>query len=154
MANIVKNCNLEIEKVKAISNQRLEGMRRYKTEKLGYETHTKQILEIIPQLIAITSQSEDAASRALAHQLETIRNDYTTFLSSSVIVSSEPMRILDELSITDERISSLIRTKDAEILKLKEQLFGIASSSKLGKTTDYNRETILSLQTENTNLKN
>lgn len=30
MANIVKNSNLEIEKAKAISEKRLEGIRRYK----------------------------------------------------------------------------------------------------------------------------
>ena len=60
---------------------------------------------------------------------------------------------MDDLSLSEERINSLIRTKDAEILKLKEQLIGSAAS-KLGKSTDYNKETILNLQSENTKLKN
>ena len=87
MANIVKNCNLEIEKVKSISDKRLEGLRRYKTEKLGYETHTKQILDLLPQLITMTRQSNEPGYRALSSQIENLMNDYNTFLSSSVIVS-------------------------------------------------------------------
>lgn len=55
------------------------------------------------------------------------------------------MRNLEDLSITDERIGSLIRTKDAEILKLREQLLGL-EGSKLGKTSEFNEKTILALQ--------
>lgn len=104
------------------------------------------MLDIIPQLISVTKQSGDASTRALANQLESFSKGYNTFLTTSVIVSQEPTRILDELSVSDERISSLLRTKDAEILKLKEQILGGGSSS-IGKSKDYNKETILSLQT-------
>lgn len=153
MANIVKNCNLEIEKVKSISEKRLEGLRRYKTEKVGYETHINQILDNLPQLITLAKNSTEPANRALAQKIDSIISDYNLFLGSNMIVSQEPLRILDDLSLNDERINSLLRTKDAEIEKLKDQLFG-ATSSKIAKSSDYNRDTILNLQNENTSLKN
>lgn len=54
MANIVKNANLEIEKSKQIGEKRLEGLRRYKNEKIAYENYIKQITESLPKLLVVT----------------------------------------------------------------------------------------------------
>lgn len=40
----------------------------------------------------------------------------------------------------------MLRTKDAEIVRLREQLFGI-ESSKVTKASDMNQKTIVTLQT-------
>lgn len=51
MANIVKNSNIEIDKSRAISEKRLEGMRRYKNEKQIYDKFSRSILEIMPRIL-------------------------------------------------------------------------------------------------------
>jgi hypothetical protein len=54
-----------------------------------------------------------------------IFQEYNMFAETRVIASGEPTRMLDELSISDARIQSLIREKDAEILKLRDRIFTI-----------------------------
>lgn len=67
MANIVKNANLEIEKAKAISEKRLEGIRRYKNDKQMYDKFSRQILDVLPRaLMAIRTTREGSE---LANQL-------------------------------------------------------------------------------------
>ena len=51
MANIVKTSNLEIDKARAVSEKRLEGMRRYKNEKQTYDRFSRSLLEIMPKIL-------------------------------------------------------------------------------------------------------
>lgn len=50
-----------------------------------------------------------------------VLSEYDTYLTTSVI--SEPVRFLGELEISDMRIQSLLREKDAEILRLRDRIF-------------------------------
>jgi hypothetical protein len=40
-------------------------------------------------------------------------------------IVGEPVRMLGDLAINDARIQSLVREKDAEILKLRDRLFSL-----------------------------
>lgn len=55
--------------------------------------------------------------------LGNILTDYDQFMVTSF--SGEPTRILGELAISDQRIQSLIREKDTEIMKLRDRLFSL-----------------------------
>lgn len=46
--------------------------------------------------------------------------DFNQFLQGQVsVIVNEPIRALDDLNVTDQRVLSLFREKDAEILKLR-----------------------------------
>ena len=61
MANIVKNSNLEIDKAKAISEKRLEGMRRYKNEKQTYDRFSRSIVDILPRVLVSIRTSREGS---------------------------------------------------------------------------------------------
>ena len=79
--------------------------------------------------------------------------DFNQFLQGQVsVIVHEPIRGLEDLNITDQRVLSLVREKDAEILKLREKL--LLDVTKLGTTNnEINERTIHQLTVENNNLK-
>ena len=129
----------------------MEGLRRYKTERIGYETQSRALLDVIPRVLEGIRNNPD--SRIIAEQLENATRDFNRFVTTQVVVSSEPMRTLEDLQITDDRVNSLIRTKDAEISKLREQLFGV-ETEKIKTSSEFNDKTVSLLQSENNRLKN
>jgi hypothetical protein len=78
MANIVKNDNLEIEKAKQISEKRLEGLRRYKNEKLSFETYIRTITDGLPRLLSFTKSNPEL--RDLSITLEGTLRDFDKFI--------------------------------------------------------------------------
>ena len=50
--------------------------------------------------------------------------------------------MLGDLAISDARIQSLIREKDAEILKLRDRIFGIEKSKLSVATMEYSNKII------------
>ena len=151
MANIVKNSNLEIEKARAISEKRLEGLRRYKNEKQTYDKFSRQVLDILPRLMATSRNTREGTE--LVNQLDPIFRDFSQFLQGQVsVISQEPIKALDDLHITDQRVLSYLREKEAEILKLREKLVMGASTIGNG-NNQLNERTISQLTIENNNLK-
>ena len=151
MANIVKNANLEIEKSRQISEKRLEGLRRYKNEKLAFETYMKTINESLPKILVFTKSNPELKDISIT--LEGTLRDYDKFIVST-LNQGEPLRLLDSVNVTDQRINSLIREKDSEILKLKERLVALEKARITTTGGEHNERTILALKTENTQLKN
>lgn len=47
MAELIQNANFEIEQAKAVSEQRMEGLRRYKTDANAYSALLTQLSSII-----------------------------------------------------------------------------------------------------------
>lgn len=150
MANIVKNANLEIEKSKQIGEKRLEGLRRYKNEKIAYENYIKQITESLPKLLVVTRGLNE--TKDISIMLEGVLRDFDKFIVTTS--TSEPLKLLEDINVTDKRISSLLREKDAEILKLREKLISIEKARLSSTSADLNERTIIQLKTENTQLKN
>lgn len=62
--------------------------------------------------------SEEQASIVSA-----VFSDFDKYIHTSVI--GEPVRMLGELNVTDQRIQSLLREKDAEILRLRDRIFAV-----------------------------
>jgi cell division protein FtsB len=62
--------------------------------------------------------------------------------------------MLGDLAISDARIQSLIREKDAEILKLRDRIFAIEKSKVSGASSESANKIIEVLREENVKLKN
>jgi cell division protein FtsB len=62
--------------------------------------------------------------------------------------------MLGDLAISDARIQSLIREKDAEILKLRDRIFAIEKSKVSGDSSQSANKIIEVLREENVKLKN
>ena len=62
--------------------------------------------------------------------------------------------MLGELEISDMRIQSLLREKDAEILRLRDKVFEVEKSSIRSGTSESSGQIIKVLQGENIKLKN
>lgn len=62
--------------------------------------------------------------------------------------------MLGDLAISDARIQSLIREKDAEILKLRDRIFGLEKSKISGGSNESANKIIEVLRSENVKLKN
>ena len=83
--------------------------------------------------------------------LRGILSDYDSYLSTSVLI--EPVRILGDLEVSDLRIQSLLREKDAEILRLRDRVFE-AEKSHVKSSSESSGQIIKVLQGENLKLKN
>lgn len=103
MANLIKNANLEIEKTKSISGRTGESLKRYETE-IG-------VLEGI-----VGRLRSGIIAGGLTTEQESIFNnifrDFDNYQTTRIIIG-EPTRLLGDLAISDARIQSLIREKDA-----------------------------------------
>lgn len=143
MANLVKNANLEIEKSKSISSRSHDAIKSYESEigvLRGY------IGKIKSNLHGQLNEEQESI-------LYNILGDFDNFVLTSV-VKGEPTRMLGDLNVTDQRIQSLLREKDTEIMKLRERVFAIDKARKGGSTSEAANRTIEVLRAENLKLKN
>lgn len=65
--------------------------------------------------------------------LNNIFREFDTYATTRII--GEPTRMLGDLAISDARIQSLIREKDAEILKLRDRIFSFEKGRVSGGTS-------------------
>jgi len=144
MANLIKNANLEIEKSKAISGGRDSTLKRFESEVGILEGF---ITKIRGSLIAggLTTEQESIFNN--------IFKDFDGYLTTRVMIG-EPTRVLGDLAISDARIQSLIREKDAEILKLRDRIFSIEKGKLSGASSESANKIIEVLRGENIKLKN
>jgi hypothetical protein len=99
MTNLIRNANLEIEKVKSIASSRDENMKRLETESnvlCGY-------------IEKIRSNLENNGLMEHDSVFSSIFHEFGMFTETRVVTSCEPTRMLGDLSVSDARIQSLIR---------------------------------------------
>lgn len=84
--------------------------------------------------------------------LANIFAQFDNFKASGIM--KEPVFDLMDVNLNDQRIQSLIRTKDAEILKLRDKIFSIEKSRSISTNSESQNEIIRVLQGENLKLKN
>ena len=112
MANLIKNANMEIEKTKAISTKREETLKVYESKVGVLEGFMGKIKS---SLTGLSIEQESLISG--------IFDQYHSYVQTLAI--GEPVRMLGDLEISDQRIQSLLREKDAEILRLRDRMFSI-----------------------------
>ena len=112
MANLVKNANLEIEKTKTIASKREEAVKTYESQIGMLEGFVQKIRSNVSGL---STEQESIVSR--------IFGEFDSFIHTRVV--TEPMRMLGELEVTDQRIQSLLREKDTEIMRLRDRIFAV-----------------------------
>jgi hypothetical protein len=118
LANLIKNANLEIEKARAISDKRLEGLRRYKQANSSFIEKYRKLESSLSPLIS-SGQLGSAAS---------IFSEIRTFIDgdfSTIVVDEEPLRILGDLHGTGEdfaRLQGLYREALYNVDLLREKL--------------------------------
>lgn len=142
MANLVKNANLEIEKVKSISGKAGDATSRLQSEIGVMEGYLGKIRASLAGLGLSTEQESVFAN---------IFRDFDSYITTRII--GEPTKMLGELAITDARIQSLVREKDAEILRLRDEIFRIGKKTSSTGSEAANK-IIEVLRGENLKLKN
>ena len=141
MANLGKNANLEIEKTKSIQMKREEDLKESQSQ-----------LTIMNGVMSkVRSMEFEGMS---IEQKSIISNVFAQFDQYQQSGAYEPVRDLLDLNITDQRIQSLIREKDAEISQLRDRIFSIEKSRSIGATNESQNEIIRVLQSETLKLKN
>ena len=116
MANLIKNANLEIEKAKAISDKRLEGLRRYKQANSAFiEKYKKLESALAPQMAHL------GGAGSFFSEIRTyIDGDFST-----IVIEEEPMRIFGDLHGTGEdfaRLQGMYREAMYNVDLLREKL--------------------------------
>ena len=106
MANLVKNANVEIEKSRTQNSKTIEGLRRYESENEAYK--------------GLLSKLRGSLEGHMGIEVDSIISNI--FLEAERISSghSEIMREIGDLRVTDGRIQSLIREKDAELSRMRD----------------------------------
>jgi hypothetical protein len=138
MANLVKNANSEIEKVKNIELEQEERLKLLQNEFKG-------IKEMVMQFKGIRG----VESLEMNSLVDGILGRFTQVESSKGFLNTivERSLALGDLQIADERIKSLIRQKDAEISLLRDQITKIQTTRVVSTVSEGQTEMIRVLQT-------
>ena len=73
------------------------------------------VQKIRSNVSGLSTEQESIVSR--------IFGEFDSFIHTRVV--TEPMRMLGELEVTDQRIQSLLREKDTEIMRLRDRIFAV-----------------------------
>lgn len=140
MANLVKSANFEIEKSKTLNVRTVEGLRKYESECEAY----KGLLE------KLRVSLEGKAGVEIDSLVGNI------FLEAERINSgqSEIIRDLGDLKISDGRVQSLIREKDAELSRLRDELTHLTRLKTTVNNDAAHNRSMQVLTDENNKLKN
>jgi len=120
MANLIKNANLEIEKAKAISDKRLEGLRRYKQANSLFQEKYQKLESAIGQFTQGGHQVSTHVSGILGEFKTIFTSDISTFINED-----EPMRVFGDIHGAGEdftRLQGLYRESTYNVELLKEKL--------------------------------
>ena len=141
MANLVKSANQEIEKSKGLQIQNAEVLRRYENDLENYKNSMVKIKSSI-------------SGGQLGTELNSMLAAIWTDLETSTTKRLEATTLAGDLQIADLRIQSMIREKDAELARLRAELFNVKKAQVTVSTNETQSRTIQLLQDENTKLKN
>jgi hypothetical protein len=141
MANVVKSANLEIEKSKSSGLHTVEGLRRSEAEIEAYKGLFSKLK---------TSIGGIEGNIEMNSILGAILSEFDKVTAGHELVVKD----LGNLSVTDARISSLLREKDAELSRLRDELTRLNKlKSTINNDAAHNRS-ITVLNEENNKLKN
>lgn len=140
MANLVKTANLEIEKVKSSSIKRDEAIRKYEADMNVYKGYFSKI--------------KNSINGNLSVEMESVMNNIFLEVDKYGSSAKESTYFLGDIEISDSRIQSLIRQKDAELVKLREELTSVSRLSSKFDNTAAHQKAMAVLQEENLKLKN
>jgi len=140
MANVVKSANSEIEKSKHSGIKTMENLRKSEAEIEAYK--------------GLFGKLRTSMSSIQGIEINAILGAIFTEFDNVVNCSDTMIKDLGSLAITDGRISSLIREKDAELQRLRDELTRVNKlKSTINNDAAHNRN-ISVLNEENNKLKN
>jgi hypothetical protein len=154
MANLVKQANLEIEKVKTISDKRAVALREKETQFLQISKQLSEFHKVVGDLYQTTEGRRILSGSSSFSKLFT---DLDQWISSSFVVRlDEPVKILgDFVGSGNEwnRVQSLLREREREIEVLRLRILEIEKASlKRGTSSSGSENTIAFLRQENERL--
>lgn len=120
MANLVKSANLEIEKSKSLQISNAESLRRYESDLEVYRTSMSKLRSTIGEHVGPEMYS----------MITAIFSDLETSTRSRI----ETTTLAGDLKIQDARIQSLIREKDVELSRLRDEIFNLRKVSTVAST--------------------
>lgn len=154
MANLVKQANLEIEKVKTISDKRAVALREKETQFLQISKQLSEFHKVVGDLYQTTEGRRILSGSSSFSKLFT---ELDQWISSSFVVRlDEPVKILgDFVGSGNEwnRVQSLLREREREIEVLRLRILEIEKASlKRGTSSSGSENTIAFLRQENERL--
>lgn len=130
MANLVKQANLEIEKVKSISDKRAVALREKETQ---FAQVSKQLAEFYKVVGDLNKSSEGVKLFSGASNFTRLFSDLGQWINSGFIVRlDEPTKFVGDFvgSGNDwNRIQSALRERERDIEVLKEKIFTLEKAS-------------------------
>jgi hypothetical protein len=150
MANLVRQANLEIEKVRAVSDKQAAAYRERENQFLLTSKTLSETQTTLNDLIANNPTLQDNVV------LIRLTQNLTSFSASSGWKLDEPLRLLGDFvgSGNDfNRVSSLLREREAESYLLKGRLFDFERASLKTEYSGVDSDrTLQTLRAENANL--
>lgn len=141
MANVVKSANSEIEKSKLSSSKTIESLKKSEAEIEAYKGLFNKMK---------SSMASIEGGFEINSILQTIFGEFERVGAGQELF----VRDLGNLTVSDARISSTLREKDAELLRLRDELTRLNKlKSTISNEAAHNR-TISVLTDENNKLKN
>lgn len=123
MANLVKQANLEIEKVKTISDKRAAALREKETQ---YYQISKQLADFYKTVNSLYETSEGQKVFSSSSAFSNLYKDVGQWINSGFAVKlDEPLKIVGEIvgSGNDfNRLQSVLREREREIEMLRNRI--------------------------------
>ena len=150
MANLVRQANIEIEKVRAISDQRAAALREKENQ---YAQASKALAESKDALANLLANNPSLHDNVVINRVYTNISGYVDGTSYKL---DEPLRIVGEVVGSGDnwaRIQSNLRERDEEILRLKGRIIDIEKSNIRTEYSGVDHErTLNTMRGENANL--
>jgi hypothetical protein len=142
MANLVKTANLEIEKARQSSSKTHESLRKLEADIDAYRGYFGKIKN---------SMSGVNVGLEMESLLGNILREVDQYNQYRV---HENISYLEDLQINDARIHSLIRQKDAELARLRDEVVSLKKLKTTVNNAEAHQRAIQVMQDENSKLKN
>ena len=143
MANLIKNANLEIEKVRAISDRRLEGLRKFKMLSSTYGEKVRTLETSLTQFSQ--SLGSNAQYSSLVQVIGGTLGEFRTLAGNDLSITvyeNEPTVYLGDLYGDNEvsvRLQSLLRESQYTINALRDKLIEVGKAQSNIKFEDQSR---------------
>lgn len=130
MANLVKQANLEIEKVKSISDKRAAALREKETQ---YQQISKQLAEFYKTVNTLYDTVDGKRVFSGSSTFSRLFTDLGQWISSGFVVKlEEPVKIMGDFQGSGNdwnRLQSLLRERERDIEVLRLRILEIEKSS-------------------------
>lgn len=138
MANLVKSANAEIEKSKTLQLTNTTLIRKNEADAVAYRGY----LNKLRTSLAGTSPEVDSIIVNIFREIDSYNGG-----------KMESTAYLGDLKVTDSRIQSLIREKDAELARLRDELLALNKLKSTINNTEAHNRALQVIQDENAKLK-